>query len=114
MLELLKEGGPLFTLIGSIIVVVWGYARMGKSVDQIEKALEDFIENDFKEFKTKQDKYTQEFYTRIAALEISYVKMDSIQTQINKRMEEQYQDIKNQLHEIKMMMGASREKDIRG
>lgn len=112
MIELLNKSGPLLTLIGCIITVIVGYVKMGRSVDELEKDFNKFIDVTFKEFREKQDKYVQEHYSRINRLEIDYVKMDSIQTQINKRMEEQYMDIKRELHEIKMMMGARREKDI--
>ena len=94
----LREWFPIFLSLGAII---GGYFTLKAKVDQVIKALADFLNDDYKGFKEEQG-------MRVRKLEIDSEGTARAQAEINAQLKEQYHDIKRDLYDIKQLVGNKR------
>lgn len=93
-----REWFPIFLSLGAII---GGYFTLKTKVDQVIKALADFLNEEYKEFKEDQG-------VRVRKLEIDAEGTARAQAEINAQLKEQYHDIKRDLYDIKQLVGNKR------
>lgn len=93
-----------FPVILSLGAIVGGYYTLRAKVDEVTRTFANFLEEEYSNFKEKQEKYIQEHYDRLRALELKAERWEGSQGQINEQTKQQFEEIKIDLKEIKAIL----------